>query len=184
MKVIVGLGNPGREYHNTRHNIGFMVLEEMARRFTVEKQTDRFDAIIGEIRIQGEKVLLVKPLTFMNLSGRAVQPLMHWYKADLKDLIVVYDDMDLKDAVLRIRAKGSAGGHNGMKSIIERLGSQEFARMRIGIGRPEHHDTVNWVLGHFSGDEKKQIDTAISKAADALETWVRSGIDAAMNRFN
>ena len=184
MKIIVGLGNPGKEYHHTRHNIGFMVLEELASRYTVEKETDRFDAVIGEIRIQGEKVLLVKPLTFMNLSGKSVQPLMHWYKADLDDLMVVYDDMDLKDASLRIRAKGSAGGHNGMKSIIERLGSQDFARMRVGIGRPVHHDTVNWVLGHFSPEEKPAMEAAVKKAADALEVWVQSGINKAMNQYN
>ncbi len=184
MKIIVGLGNPGPEYHNTRHNMGFMVLEELAKRYPVEKQTDRFNAIIGEIRIKGEKILLVKPLTFMNLSGRAVQPLLHWYKVALTDLMVVYDDMDLKDATLRIRAKGSAGGHNGMKSIIERLGSQEFARMRVGIGRPERHDNINWVLGRFSAEEKPIMEAAIKKAADALETWVTSGINSAMNQYN
>ncbi len=184
MKIIVGLGNPGKDYHHTRHNVGFMVVEELADRFPVEKQIDRFDAIIGEIRMHGEKVLLVKPLTFMNLSGRAVQPLMHWYKADLKDLIVVYDDMDLRVAALRIRSKGSAGGHNGMKSIIERLGSQDFARMRLGIGRPPHENTVPWVLGHFSSEEKPLIDAAVKKAANALEVWVESGINAAMNQYN
>jgi len=184
MKIIVGLGNPGRDYKNTRHNIGFMVLEELASRYPVEKQESRFDAIIGHIRIGSEKVLLVKPLTYMNLSGRAVQPVMHWYKLELDDLMVVYDDMDLPAANLRIRAKGGAGGHKGMASISERLASKDFARMRVGIGRPEIGETVGWVLGRFSQEEQEEMQVVVKKAADALEKWVKTGINEAMNAYN
>jgi len=183
MKVIVGLGNPGRKYSNTRHNIGFMVLDEMARRYSVEKEEYRFDAIIGHIRLEGEKVLLVKPLTYMNLSGKAVQPVMRWYKLDLNELIVVYDDMDLAPGHLRLRAMGGSGGHKGINSIIDRLGTKEFARIRIGIGRPAN-EAIDWVLGSFSPEEQKLMDAAIGRAADALEYWVKMGIERAMNKYN
>lgn len=183
MKVIVGLGNPGRKYSDTRHNIGFRVLDEIARRSSIEKEESRFDAIIGHIRISGEKVLLVKPLTYMNLSGKAVQPLMRWFKLDLSDLIVIYDDMDLPPGTLRLRAQGGSGGHKGMASIIERLGSQEFARIRIGIGRPDN-EAIDWVLGKFSLTEQKLMEEVIGQAAAAVECWVKQGIERAMNEYN
>lgn len=183
MKVIVGLGNPGRKYSDTRHNIGFRVLDEIARRSSIEKEESRFDAIIGHIRISGEKVLLVKPLTYMNLSGKAVQPLMRWFKLDLSDLIVIYDDMDLPPGTLRLRAQGGSGGHKGMASIIERLGSQEFARIRIGIGRPDN-EAIDWVLGKFSLTEQKLMEGVIGQAAAAVECWVKQGIERAMNEYN
>lgn len=183
MKIIVGLGNPGREYKDTRHNAGFMAVEELARRFPVERQDSKFDAIIGHIRIGTEKVLLVKPLTYMNLSGRAVQGIMRFYKLDLDELMVVYDDMDLPTGKLRIRPKGGTGGHKGMASISTHMGSQDFPRMRVGIGRPQY-DTVDWVLGRFKGEEKEEIQAAVKKAADALETWVRDDINRAMNTYN
>ena len=176
MKVIVGLGNPGKKYSGTRHNIGFRVLEELARRHLVDKEESRFDAIIGHIRIGDEKVLLVKPLTYMNLSGRAVQPLMRWFKLDLENLLVNYDDMDLSPGDLRLRMKGGSGGHKGMASIIASLGSQEFSRIRIGIGRPDY-EAINWVLGKFSAAEEKIMDEVISRAADAVECWVKEGIE-------
>ncbi len=184
MKIIVGLGNPGREYKNTRHNVGYMVLEELASRYPLEKQECKFDAIIGHIRIKSEKVLLVKPLTFMNLSGKSVQPLVHWHKLDLANLMVVYDDMDLPLGTIRIRAGGGNGGHKGMKSIAERLATQEFARVRLGIGRPAEREAVDWVLGRFSADEKEQSGQAIKYAADALEKWVATGIVQTMNTYN
>jgi len=184
MKIIVGLGNPGKDYKDTRHNIGFMVLEELASRYQVEKQESRFDAIIGHIKIDSEKVLLVKPLTYMNLSGKAVQPLMHWYKLELEELMVVYDDMDLPMGSLRIRANGGAGGHKGMASISERLASKDFARTRVGIGRPEVGEAVGWVLGKFSPDEKEQIHIVVKHAADALEKWAKMGIVETMNTYN
>jgi len=184
MKVVVGLGNPGPEYRDTRHNVGFRVLELLAARHRVERQESKYDAIIGEIRINGEKVLLVKPLTYMNLSGRSVQPLVHWHKLDLADLMVIYDDMDLPVGSLRIRANGGSGGHKGMKSIIERLNTEEFSRARIGIGRPTHHDPADWVLGRFSGHEKELMQSIVNKAADAVETWITEGLTEAMNAYN
>ena len=183
MKVIVGLGNPGRKYSDTRHNIGFRILEEIARRFSIEKEESRFDAIIGHIRIEGEKVLLVKPLTYMNLSGKTVQPLVRWFKLDLDDLIVIYDDMDLPPGALRLRAQGGSGGHKGMASIIERLGSREFARIRIGIGRPDN-EAIDWVLGKFSPTEQKLMEEVIGQAATAVQCWAKHGIDRAMNEYN
>ena len=183
MKVIVGLGNPGKKYSDTRHNIGFRVLEEIARRSSIEKEESRFDAIIGHIRIGGEKVLLVKPLTYMNLSGKTVQPLARWFKLNLSDLIIIYDDMDLPPGALRLRAQGGSGGHKGMASIIERLGTQEFARIRIGIGRP-NNEAINWVLGRFSPSEQKLMEEVISQAVAAVECWIKQGIDQAMNEYN
>lgn len=184
MKIIVGLGNPGKEYKKTRHNIGFMVLEEIASRYRVEKEESRFDALIAHLRISGEKVLLVKPLTYMNLSGKSVQPLVYWYKINLEDLMVIYDDMDLNSGILRIRKKGGTGGHNGLKSISERLSSKEFPRIRLGIGRPEHQEASSWVLGKFTDNENDEVLIAVKNAADAVETWVKEGIDKTMNEYN
>lgn len=184
MKIIVGLGNPGKDYKNTRHNIGYMVLEELASRYPVEKQESKFDAIIGHIRVKGEKVLLVKPLTYMNLSGRSVQPLVHWHKLDLVNLMVVYDDMDLPLGTLRIRPTGGSGGHNGIKSIMEKLASSDFGRTRIGIGRPDDREAVDWVLGSFMGAEKEQAEQVIKHGADALEKWIVTDIVEAMNAYN
>jgi PTH1 family peptidyl-tRNA hydrolase len=184
MKIIVGLGNPGPEYRNTRHNIGFMVLEELAARYPVEKQESKFDALIGQVRIKGEKVLLVKPLTYMNLSGQAVQPLVHWHKLELEDLLVVYDDMDLPLGTIRIRAAGGSGGHKGIKSIMERLASSELARLRLGIGRPSDRDPVDWVLGRFRPDEKATQEQVVKLAADAAEKWIAQGLTETMNTYN
>lgn len=184
MKIIVGLGNPGKEYKNTRHNIGFMVLEEMASRYPVEKQESKFDAIIGEIRINGEKILLVKPLTYMNLSGQSIQPLIRWHKLDLQDFMVIYDDMDLPLGTIRMRASGGSGGHKGIKSIIDRMATSEFARTRVGIGHPADREAAEWVLGRFGPEEKKQMEQTIKQAADAVERWINSGITEAMNAYN
>ncbi|MDD2585719.1 MAG: aminoacyl-tRNA hydrolase [Syntrophomonadaceae bacterium] len=183
MKIIVGLGNPGRKYKDTRHNTGYQVVEELAGRYTIAKEESKFDSIIGHLQIGTEKVLVVKPLTYMNLSGSAVQPLMHWYKLALSDLMVVYDDMDLPTGLLRIRATGGTGGHKGMVSICQRLGSNDFPRIRVGIGRPAD-DTVDWVLGKFYGEEKQIMQATIEKAADALEYWIKNGIVTTMNMYN
>lgn len=184
MKIVVGLGNPGPDYKETRHNIGYKVLEELAARHRVVRQESKYDSIIGETRINGHKVLLVKPLTYMNLSGKAVQPLVHWHKLDLSDLIVIYDDMDLPVGSLRIRAAGGSGGHKGIKSIMDRLNTDSFPRVRIGIGRPIERDAANWVLGRFSGLEKEQMTIAVNKAADAVERWAAAGLTEAMNAYN
>jgi len=183
MKLVVGLGNPGKKYSETRHNLGFKVVNELAHRHGIEKEENRFDAIVGHCRINAEKILLVKPLTFMNLSGKAVQPIMRFYKIALQDLIVIYDDMDLPCAALRIRANGGSGGHKGVLSIIEMLGSQEFPRIRIGIGRPPR-GVVEWVLSTPLPEERLELETAVHSAADAVECWVKEGLVKAMNRFN
>lgn len=184
MKIVVGLGNPGPDYKETRHNIGYKVLEELATRHQVLRQESKYDSIIGEIRIDGHKVLLVKPLTYMNLSGKTVQPLVHWHKLDLSDLIVIYDDMDLPVGSLRIRAAGGSGGHKGIKSIMDRLNTDNFPRVRIGIGRPIERDAASWVLGRFYGLEKEQMMIAVNKAADAVERWATAGLTEAMNAYN
>ncbi len=183
MKVIVGLGNPGPRYKDTRHNVGFQTLEELARRHPVQRQESRFDAIIAHLQIKQEKVFLLKPLTYMNLSGKAVRALIAYYKIDLKDIIVIYDDMDLPVGNLRIRSAGGTGGHRGMTSLVENLGTREFARIRIGIGRPPH-EAIDWVLGRFSPEEKPLISNAVARAADAVETWIAHGIEKAMNEYN
>ncbi len=183
MKVIVGLGNPGPRYKDTRHNVGFQTLEELARRHPVQRQESRFDAIIAHLQIKQEKVFLLKPLTYMNLSGKAVRALIAYYKIDLRDIIVIYDDMDLPVGNLRIRSAGGTGGHRGMTSLVENLGTREFARIRIGIGRPPH-EAIDWVLGRFSPEEKPLISNAVARAADAVETWIAHGIEKAMNEYN
>lgn len=183
MKVVVGLGNPGPRYRDTRHNVGFQTLEELARRHIIQKEESRFDAIIGHLLVNQERVFLMKPLTYMNLSGNSVRSLISYYKLDIKDLLVVYDDMDLPVGAVRIRPGGGTGGHRGMTSLVERLGTREFARIRIGIGRPPN-EAVEWVLGRFSAQEKPLIADAVNRAADAVECWWVNGIDKAMNEYN
>jgi len=182
-KIIVGLGNPGSKYQNTRHNIGFKVVEQLACRYGVDKEESRFNAIIGHVRINSNRVCLVKPLTFMNLSGKAVQPLINWYKIDLSELLIIYDDMDLELGSLRFRPGGGSGGHKGMESIITCTGKKGIPRMRIGIGRPEG-ETINWVLGRFKTEEKMIMEKTINNAADAAEHWIKNGIISAMNEYN
>lgn len=184
MRLIVGLGNPGPEYKNTRHNIGFMAVEAMAARYGVDKQQSKYNAMIAHCLIGGEKALLLKPLTYMNLSGRSVQPVMQFYKLQPRELMVIYDDMDLPLGKLRIRKSGGPGGHKGMLSIIGALGTQDFPRMRVGIDRPLHHDNVNWVLSQFGSEEKACIQSTIDSTVEAVEKWIKLGIDAVMNQYN
>jgi PTH1 family peptidyl-tRNA hydrolase len=183
MKLIAGLGNPGPEYRLTRHNVGFMVVDKLAERHPVRREQQRFDAVVGETELAGEKTLLVKPLTFMNRSGQAVAPIIRWYKLDITDVIIVYDDLDLTPGRLRIRPSGSGGGHKGMTDIIRALGRQDIGRLRLGIGRPPA-ETISWVLGRFFAEDMPLITSAVEKAADALECWSQDGITRAMNRFN
>lgn len=183
MKIIAGLGNPGRQYSETRHNVGFKVLEELARRYPIEKEQYKFTAIIGHTRIGTDRILLVKPLTYMNLSGRAVAPLVRFYKLPWQNLLVIYDDMDLEPGQIRIKPFGGSGGHRGMNSVMDSLGSKEFPRIRVGIGRPRD-ETVEWVLGTCTGAERQVFEMVIQKAADAVECWVQQGIDKAMNQYN
>lgn len=185
MKIIVGLGNPGQKYRDTRHNMGYRVIEEIAQRYRMEREECKFDSIIGHLRINGELILIVKPLTYMNLSGRGVQPLLRFYKQDLSQLIVAFDDMDLEPGRIRLRPAGGSGGHKGMASIIEKLGSEDFARLRIGIGRPPQQWTVeSWVLSKIRSNEQALMEDSIKIGADALVEWVKAGIVQAMNKYN
>ena len=183
MHIVTGLGNPGRDYENTRHNIGFMVLKELARRHNPPAGRSRFRAEIFEFFLGSEKVVLVAPQTFMNLSGVAVQQVMNWYKADLDDLLVVYDDLDLPFGQLRVRASGSAGGHNGLKSIIQELGSQQVPRLRVGIGRGPG-TAVAHVLSRFNPDDAKALPDVVARAADMVELWIRTDLTTTMNEAN
>ncbi|WP_172405983.1 aminoacyl-tRNA hydrolase [Acetivibrio mesophilus] len=185
MLVIVGLGNPGTKYENTRHNVGFDTVELLSRRHNIKITKLKHKALIGDGDIGGKRVILVKPQTFMNLSGESVREIIEWYKIPVKNIIIVYDDIDLAVGKLRLRPKGSAGTHNGMKSVIYQIQSDEFPRVRIGVDKPpEGWDLANYVLGRFSGDEKKKMEEVIESAADAIETIIKSGIDSAMNKFN
>lgn len=175
MKIIVGLGNPGKEYSKNRHNTGFMVLDALYEKLNANdwKEESKFKSVIAEVTINGEKVLLVKPQTFMNLSGEAVTKILSFYKANLEDLTVIYDDLDLPTGTIRIRDKGSAGTHNGMKSIVQLLGSEDFRRIRIGIESrgtiaPEKQGTSSYVLSDFTKDEKVLIDKAIEEVVDEI----------------
>ena len=184
MKLIVGLGNPGREYEHTRHNVGFQVAEELARRYRVAlKAHAKWKARAAKVAEIGDGVLLAEPTTFMNLSGWAVREIAAFHKLGPSDVLVVVDDADLPLGRLRMRPGGSAGGHNGLKSIIQELGTVEFPRLRVGVGR-QPGELKNHVLGRFSADEKAHIDAAVKRAADAAELFARENILAAMNRYN
>ena len=186
MYIIVGLGNPGRKYENTRHNAGFMSVETLADKCRIDIETKKFKALVGNGVCEGQKTVLVKPQTFMNLSGESVREIVDFYKIDLtQELIVIYDDVSLEPGQLRIRKKGSAGGHNGIKSIIQHLGTQEFLRIKVGVGeKPEGYDLADYVLGHFHGDEKITMINAFERAADAAKAILREGADSAMNEYN
>lgn len=181
--AIFGLGNPGRNYVNTRHNIGFMVVDELARRSGETTARKRFQSELMEARIANGKVILVKPQTYMNKSGHAVREVMNWYRSDPDSVLIVVDDLDLPFGQLRLRPGGSAGGHNGLKSIIEQTGKKEIPRLRIGIGRGSNQAKAH-VLSHFAPDEQQHLPHLIDAAADAAELWLREGITTAMNRVN
>ena len=183
--MIVGLGNPGREFENTRHNIGWMALDALASRYNLRYDETRSKAIIAKGDIQGKRVLLVKPQTYMNLSGGAVQPLAAFYKVPKERVLVVNDDLDIEFGTLRIRAKGSAGGQKGLADIIQRLGSPQVNRVRIGIGRPPGKMPPSaWVLRKFEGDDAIIAAQIADRAADAIETWLAGGINLTMNHHN
>lgn len=186
MFIIAGLGNPKKEYDNTRHNIGFAMIDKMAEKYHISVKDIRNKAMTGKGIVNGQKVLLVKPMTFMNLSGESIRPLVDYYKTDItQELIVISDDINLPAGQIRIRKKGSAGGHNGLKNIIAQLGSEEFQRIRIGVGgKPENYDLADYVLGHFSREEKSVLDKAVLMAVEAAEIMLAKETDRAMNEFN
>ncbi|MCG3125419.1 MAG: Peptidyl-tRNA hydrolase [Phycisphaerae bacterium] len=186
MKLIAGLGNPGRRYEGTRHNAGYAIVEELSRRWSVDlsRVEARFEALLGQARVGSEEVWLMKPLTFMNLSGRSLGAFVRFYKLPLADLLVCCDDMDLPTGQLRLRPRGSAGGQKGLSDVLRHLGSDEFSRLRFGIGRVHRDAHVEYVTSRFEPSERDDVQQAIAVAADAAECWVRRGIDAAMNDFN
>jgi peptidyl-tRNA hydrolase, PTH1 family len=183
MKVVVGLGNPGSRYHGTRHNVGFAVVDSLASGPGAGRFQSRFQAQLCELNEDGEKILLVKPETFMNLSGRAVRQVVDFYQLPLTDLLVVCDDIALPLGKLRIRAKGTHGGHNGLRDLQNHLGTTEYGRLRIGVDAPQD-ETVEYVLGRFKPSERPVIDDAVQLAAQAVIVWVHQGIQVCMNQFN
>lgn len=185
MKLIVGLGNPGKQYEQTRHNIGFEVIDALSNRLQIPLDQAKFKGIYGYRVIDGEKVFLLKPLTYMNLSGESVIALMNYYEIAEEDLVVIYDDLDLPVGKIRLRQKGSAGGHNGIKSIISHLGTNEFNRIRVGINRPTNGmPIVDYVLGKFLKEEAEIVKTAVEKGAEACEEWIRKPFLEVMNTYN
>jgi len=184
MYIIVGLGNPGKQYGQTRHNMGFITIDQLAEKHDIKVTKLKCKALVGEGYFGTKKVMLVKPQTYMNLSGQSVREIMNYYKEEMEHLIVVYDDIDLKPGTLRIRAKGSAGTHNGMRSIVYDLQDDGFPRIRLGIGKNPQIPLDKFVLGGFTKEEKPLLEDAVTKAVNALECWVADGIDAAMNAYN
>jgi PTH1 family peptidyl-tRNA hydrolase len=185
MKIVVGLGNPGKRYEKTRHNVGFDVLEELARRHAADSPRVKFDGLITEIAIAGSQAILLWPQTFMNRSGSSVARLMNFYKTAIEDLLIICDDFNLPLGSLRCRPKGSSGGQRGLEDVIARLGGEDFARLRIGVGPvPAEWEPADFVLGRFDKAERPQIDESIALAAEGVECWATSGIDETMNRFN
>lgn len=185
MKLIAGLGNPGRDYAGTRHNIGFGVITRISDKYNITLNGKEHKALCGKGFIGGEKVILAQPQTFMNLSGESVRSIADYYKIDPEDIIIAYDDIDLEVGQLRVRRKGSAGGHNGIKNIIAHLGTNEFPRVKVGVGaKPEGGDLVRHVLGRFSKEEEKIIGQVLDLAVEAVEDIVSNGVESAMNNFN
>lgn len=184
MKLIVGLGNYGKEYENTRHNSGFCVIDAIAKEYNVDLDKKKFKALITTIRIQGEQVMLMKPQTYMNLSGEAIYEAMRFHQIEVKDILVIYDDLDMPVGKIRLREKGSAGGQNGMKNIIAHLHTQEFNRIRIGIGKDDRIPVVDWVLGKIRSEEREAYDEAIQFAKDAAIYSIGHSFMDTMSRFN
>ena len=183
MRLVIGLGNPGREYAQTRHNVGFFVVDELARRHGAQGWKKRFRSELTEVNVAGQKVVLVKPQTYMNLSGHAAREAINWYHLPLDETLIVSDDLDLTFGVLRLRGQGSAGGHNGLASIFEQVGSTKVPRLKVGIGRGPSTATSH-VLSRFSAEQERELKELVGRAADGVETWVRDGIVVAMNDVN
>lgn len=185
MYLIAGLGNPGREYETTRHNVGFMAIDALAGKLGVDVSTRKFLGYVGSSFIGGEKVVLLKPQTYMNASGESIRAAADFYKVEPEHVLVIYDDISLDIGSIRVRAKGSAGGHNGMKSIISHLGTDAYPRIRIGIGdKPARMDLADYVLSHFTKEETQTLQDAVTDAADAAALLITDGVQTAMNRYN
>lgn len=185
MYLIVGLGNPEPTYSKTRHNMGFDTINKLAKKYNIEINKNKFQGLYETATIEGQKVVLIKPQTYMNLSGNCVKEFVDFYKIENENILVIYDDMDIEPGTIKIRKKGSAGGHNGMKSIIQILRTEEFPRIRIGIGRPEHNgDEINYVIGAIPDEEIPKLEEGTENAKEAIIEILKNGIDSAMNKFN
>lgn len=184
MHIIVGLGNPGKRYENTRHNVGFVAIDQLAERLCIKVNKIKHKALIGEGFIDREKIILVKPQTYMNLSGESVREIVDYYKINMENLVVIYDDIDIEMGTVRIRKKGSAGTHNGMRSVIRLLGKDSFPRVRIGIGKSYVIPLTDFVIGGFTKGEKEPMEKAVLRCVDGVISIVEDGIDLAMNRYN
>ena len=185
MYIIVGLGNPEPEYSNTRHNMGFDTINKLAKKYNIEFSKTNFKGIYGTGIIEGEKVILLKPQTYMNLSGESVKKIIDFYKLNTENLIIIYDDIDIEPGIIKLRKTGGSGTHNGMKSVIKEIGTEKFPRVRVGIGKPEHKgDLINYVIGKIPEEDKKILEKSTDIARDAVIEIIKSGIDKAMNKFN
>lgn len=185
MYLIIGLGNPEPEYSNTRHNMGFDVINCISKSYKIEVNRSKFNALYGSGEINGEKVILIKPQTFMNLSGQAVREFKNFYKISPENIIVIYDDIDIDKGKIKIRKQGSAGTHNGMKSVIQEIATKDFIRIRVGTGKPKFKgDLINYVLEHIDKDEREVLDEGIEDSKKAISEIMKNGIDIAMNKFN
>lgn len=184
MKLIVGLGNPGKEYAGTRHNCGFMVIDRLASKLNVDVDQNKFKGLYAKVKYHGEDIILLKPQTYMNLSGEAVIAAMNFFKIDIDDILVIYDDLDMPVGKLRLRKTGSAGGHNGIKNIIAHLNSQDFKRIRVGIDRHKYMNVADYVLSRFSKVESEAIEQGIENAANAVLDYLDNDFNHAMNYYN
>lgn len=185
MYLIVGLGNPEEEYAKTRHNMGFNVINKLAKEYQIEVNKKKFDGLSGDGTIEKEKVILLKPQTYMNLSGKSIVQVVNFYKIPLENVIVIYDDVDIEPGLIRIRKKGSSGSHNGMKSVVQELNSEDFPRIRVGIGKPKYdNDMINYVIGAVPQEEIEKLDEGTTKAKEAIIEMIKNGIDKTMNKFN
>lgn len=184
MKLIVGLGNPGKEYENTRHNVGFMVLDSYAEKYSISFQKSKFKGLIAEFFYNGEKILLLKPETYMNLSGEAVSKLVNFYSIPTSDILIISDDLDLKIGNFKLKPSGSSGGHNGLKNIEDNLKTSEYKRLKIGISNDKLMDTKDYVLGKFSKEERKELEQVISLSCEILDDYLSMSFDLLMNRYN
>lgn len=185
MYLIVGLGNPEQDYSKTRHNMGFNAINKLAEKYQIQINKNKFDALVGEGIIENNKVILLKSQTYMNLSGKSIIQVVNFYKIPIENICVIYDDIDIDVGEIKIRKKGSAGSHNGMKSVIEELRTEEFMRIRVGIGKPQFKDDmINYVIGSIPEEERKVLEEGTKKAADSVVEILKNGIDIAMNKFN
>ena len=185
MYLIVGLGNPEEEYSNTRHNMGFNTINKLAKQYNIEINKSKFKSLYGNGIIEKEKVILLKPQTYMNLSGTDIKEVMDFYKINKEELIIIYDDIDIEPGIIKIRKKGGPGTHNGMKSVVNEIKTQDFTRVRVGIGMPSNKsDLINYVIGKISKDDIEKLEDGTTKAKDALIEIIKNGVDTAMNKFN